>query len=76
MFKLTTKTKAMLASWLKVFLAAVVSAFLVIVGATQSIPTAGEAWLSILVAGILAVGPVVYNYLSPKDTRYGRGAVE
>lgn len=67
-------TKAMLVSWLKVFLAAALSGFLAVVAATQAIPTSGEVWLGILIAGITAVGPVIYNYLSPNDTRYGRGS--
>lgn len=67
-------TKAMIISWFKIFAAAALSGFLTLVAATQGIPTSGEAWLGILIAGILAVGPVIYNYLSPNDTRYGRGS--
>jgi len=69
-------TKAMLWSWTRVFLAAVLSGFLAIVGATQAFPTDGAALMGILIAGILAVGPVIYNYLSTSDTRYGHGAIE
>lgn len=68
------KTKAMLYSWLKVFGAAVLTAFVTIVASTQDIPTSKEAWIGILVAGVLAVGPVVINYLNPNDPRYGKGS--
>lgn len=69
-------TKAMIGSWIKVFLAAVLSGFLTLVAAQQGLPMSGEAWMGILIAGILALGPVVYNYLDPNDTRYGRGSVD
>lgn len=68
------KTKAMLTSWAKVFGAAVLTAFVTLVASTQTIPTSKEAWIGILVAGVLALGPVVINYLNPNDTRYGRGS--
>lgn len=67
-------TKAMIWSWVKVFVAAVLSAFVGIVSATKEIPTSSEAWLAVLVAGILAVGPVIINYFNPNDTRYGKGS--
>jgi hypothetical protein len=71
---MSESTKAMLWSWGRVFLAAVVSAFLAIVTATQAIPTSSDAWMGLLIAGIVAVGPVIYNYLNVNDTRYGRGS--
>lgn len=67
-------TKAMIWSWVKVFAAAVLSAFVAIVSATKELPTSSEAWLSVLVAGILAVGPVIINYFNPHDPRYGKGS--
>ncbi len=71
---MNNKTKEMLFSWLKVFGAAALTAFITLVASTQSIPTSAESWIAILVAGVLAVGPVVINWLNPKDTRYGRGS--
>lgn len=61
-------------SWLKVFLASVLTAFLTIVTATSSLPTSGEAWVGILIAGLVAVIPVIINWLDPNDPRYGRGS--
>lgn len=61
-------------SWLKVFLASALTAFLTILTATQALPTSTEAWTGILIAGLLAVVPVVINWLDPNDPRYGRGS--
>lgn len=71
---MNSKTKAMLMSWLRVFAAAVLTAFVTIVASTQSLPTSSDAWIGILVAGILSVGPVIINWLNPNDPRYGRGS--
>jgi hypothetical protein len=73
---MTQATKSMIFSWVKVFVAAALSAFVGIVSATKELPTSTEAWIAVLVAGILAVGPVIINYLDPNDTRYGRGSSE
>lgn len=56
----------MLKSWAKVFGAGVVA--LAIAGERD--PKA------LLAAGVAAVLPVVYNYLDPKDKRYGRKPVK
>ena len=61
-------------SWARVFGAALLTAFLTIVASTQALPTSQEAWMGILVAGIIAVGPVILNWLNPNDPRYGRGS--
>lgn len=63
-----------LKSWARVFGAALLTAFLTIIGTTQALPTSQEAWMGILIAGIMAVGPVILNWLNPNDTRYGRGS--
>ena len=52
----------MLKSWAKVFGAGVVALLM----AGERDPKA------LLAAGVAAVLPVVYNYLDPKDKRYGR----
>lgn len=66
--------KEVVFSWLKVFAASALTAFVTIVASTKELPTTSEAWTGILVAGILAVGPVIINWLNPHDTRYGRGS--
>ncbi len=66
--------KELVFSWLKVFGASVLTAFLTIVTATQALPTNVEAWTGILIAGLVAVIPVIINWLDPNDTRYGRGS--
>lgn len=59
-----TQHVEMLKSWAKVFGAGVVA--LAIAGERD--PKA------LLAAGVAAVLPVVYNYLDPKDKRYGKVA--
>ena len=63
-----------LKSWLNVFFAAAISALLAILVTTGTIPTDGQTWLSILVAALIAVLPVIRNWLDPTDTRYGKGS--
>lgn len=58
----SAENKAIVKSWLKVFGAGVIA--LAISGERD--PKA------LLAAGVAALLPVVYNYLDPKDTRYGR----
>jgi hypothetical protein len=57
-------------SWLRVFLAALITATLVDI-ADGGLD--GINWEAILIAGIVAVGPVVVNWLNSRDPRYGRG---
>ena len=66
--------KELVFSWLKVFGASVLSAFFVVLTATQALPTSTEAWQGILIAGLVSVIPVIINWLNPNDTRYGRGS--
>lgn len=56
----------MLKSWAKVFGAGVVALLM----AGERDPKA------LLAAGVAAVLPVIYNYLDPKDRRYGRKPVK
>ncbi len=65
--------KELVFSWLKVFGASVLTAFLAILTTTGSIPNA-DAWWGVLIAGLVAVIPVIINWLDPNDTRYGRGS--
>lgn len=63
--KLSSEHQAILKSWAKVFAAAVIAAY-----------TAGSReWTVILNAGVAALLPVVYTWLDPKDSRYGRRIV-
>jgi hypothetical protein len=63
--KLSAEHQAILKSWAKVFAAAVIAAY-----------TAGSReWTVILNAGVAALLPVVYSWLDPKDSRYGRRIV-
>ena len=63
--KVSAEHQAILKSWAKVFAAAVIAAY-----------TAGRReWTVILNAGVAALLPVVYSWLDPKDSRYGRRIV-
>lgn len=57
-------------SWLRVFLAAFITATLadIVDGGLNSVD-----WETVLIAGLVAVGPVIINWLNPSDPRYGRG---
>jgi apolipoprotein N-acyltransferase len=63
------QTAAVLASWARVFLTAVLA------GVATAITTNVWDWRALLFAGLAAVIPVVMNWLSPKDPRYGVGYV-
>ena len=60
-------------SWLRVFLAAFITATLVDI-ADGGLD--GINWEAILIAGLVAVGPVVVNWLNVADPRYGKGYVD
>jgi len=63
--KVSSEHKAMLKSWAKVFAAAVIAAY-----------SAGNRdWTMLINAGVAALIPVVYSWLDPKDSRYGRRLV-
>ena len=66
---MSQQTKAMLMSWLNVFVAAVITALIVVLGDGQI--TVEDLWY-VLVAGLVAVLPVVKNYFDKKDPRYGK----
>ena len=63
--------KALVLSWLRIFLASSLTAFLADVVDDGLSDLNGEV---ILIAGIVSVGPVIINWLNPNDTRYGRGS--
>lgn len=63
--KLSAEHQAILKSWAKVFAAAVIAAY-----------SAGSRdWTVLVNAGVAALIPVVYSWLDPKDSRYGRRIV-
>lgn len=61
---ISKKTKALLASWGRSFLAAALAVYLT--GVTD--PT------NIVKAGLAAVLPVIIRWLNPNDPAFGRGA--
>jgi branched-subunit amino acid transport protein len=74
-FIMSNETKAMLKSWANVFMAAVITALLVVIVDTQTLALDWKTLEAILIAGIVAVLPVVRNYFDKNDHRYGKGAV-
>ena len=71
---MTNSTKAMLRSWFNAFGAAVITALIVVFSQSDgTIPMDGKTWLSVLVAGIVAVLPVVKNYFDSNYSLYGKG---
>lgn len=62
-------TKAMISSWIKVFLSAVLTAVLTAMGSGD------WYWQTLLFAGLVAVLPVIKNWLDESDPRYGKGYV-
>lgn len=68
---MSQQTKAMLKSWLNVFMAALITAFLIVLVDTRSLGFDWETLEAILIAGLVAVLPVIKNYFDPHDPRYG-----
>lgn len=60
--------KAIILSWLKVFLASI----LTVIVSHGDIWTTN--WKEVLSAGIVSTLPVIINFLNPNDTRYGVGS--
>ena len=71
--KLSTQTKSMLKSWGNVFIASAITALIVVLGDGKV--TVEDLWY-VLVAGLVAVLPVVKNYFDKNDHRYGKGSAE
>lgn len=59
----SNQTIAMLKTWVKTF----------IVGVMLLYSTGDRSWYNLINAGVGALLPVVYAWLDPSDTRYGRG---
>lgn len=70
---LSKQMKAMLKSWANVFVAAVITALIVVLG--DGAVSVEDLWY-VLVAGLIAVLPVIKNYFDKNDPRYGKGSAE
>lgn len=70
---MSNQIKAMLKSWAGSFMAAAIAAFIVILG--DGTITVDDCWY-ILVAGLVAVLPVIKNYFDKSYKNYGKGIVE
>ena len=68
---MSQQTKAMLSSWANVFIAAVITALLVVILDTNTLALDWKTVEAILIAGLIAVLPVVRNYFDKNDPRYG-----
>ena len=68
---MSQETKAILKSWLNVFVAAAITALIVVLGDGNI--SVEDLWY-VLVAGAVAVLPVMKNYFDPNDHRYGKGS--
>lgn len=66
------ETKAMLKSWFNVFMAAVITALSVVFVETKTLALDWQTIQAVLIAGIIAVLPVIKNYFDKSDTRYGK----
>lgn len=62
-------TQAVFWSWLRAFATA---ALTVLLADVADGGFSGIDWEAIGIAGVLAVGPVILNWLNPNDPRYGR----
>lgn len=54
----------MVKSWVKVFLASVIALYM----------SGSRDALDLVNAGVIAVLPLIYTWLDPKDHRFGRGS--
>ena len=69
---MSEKVKVVLVAWARVFFAAVLTAYLAHL-ASGGDPVSAP-WQAIIIAGIVAVGPVILQWLSPNETAFGRGS--
>lgn len=70
---LSKQMKSMLKSWANVFVVAVITALIVVLG--DGAISVEDLWY-VLVAGLVAVLPVIKNYFDKSDPRYGKGSAE
>ena len=67
---MNAQTKAVILSWVKVFAAAILTYVLAALAAGTAL-----SWQAAAIAGLVSVLPVIINWLSPNDPRYGNGYV-
>lgn len=70
---MSAKTKAMLNSWFNAFAAAIITALIVVLG--DGAFSLEDLWY-VIIAGLVAVLPVIKNYFDSSDPRYGKGSEE
>lgn len=68
---MSQETKAMLRSWLNVFVASLITALIVVLGDGNI--SVEDLWY-VLVSAAVAVLPVIKNYFDINDPRYGKGS--
>ena len=73
---MSAQTKSMLRSWFNVFIAAVITSLTVTIVDKQTLALDWNTVEAIIIAGLVAVLPVIKNYFDKSDTRYGRGSDE
>lgn len=71
---MSKQTKSMLKSWVNVFMAAVITALTVVFVETKTLALDWQTVEAVLIAGLVAVLPVIKNYFDKSDHRYGKGA--
>lgn len=64
--------KSVAGTLVRTFVAACLAQFIAM-GAWFDMPA--EAWKNVAAAGVAAVAIAAYNWLNPRDTRYGKGYV-
>jgi hypothetical protein len=71
-----SQMKSMIKSWGNIFLAALITAFTVVIVETGTLAFDWKTLEAMIIAGLVAVLPVIKNYLDSSDHRYGRGYEE
>jgi hypothetical protein len=73
---MSKEKKNILRSWANVFVAAVITAWLTLLVSNQTLSLDLTSVEAIVIAGLIAVLPVVRNYFDSQDHRYGKGYEE
>ena len=70
---MSAQTVAMLKSWFNAFAAAIISALIFVLG--DSSFSVNDLWY-VLIAGVVAVLPVIKNYFDGNYSLYGKGSTQ
>jgi hypothetical protein len=73
---MSQETKNITRSWFNIFFAAVITAWLTLLVSNQTLSLDLASAEAIVIAGLIAVLPVVRNYFDSHDHRYGKGYEE